>query len=32
MGQVMAAIKPEAAGRADMAAVSKRIREILAAV
>ena len=31
MGQVMAAIKPEAAGRADMAAVSKRIREILSA-
>jgi hypothetical protein len=31
MGQVMAVIKPEAAGRADMAAVSKRIREILSA-
>jgi uncharacterized protein YqeY len=31
MGRVMAAIKPEAAGRADMAAVSKRIREILPA-
>lgn len=31
MGQVMATIKPEAAGRADMAAVSKRIREILSA-
>jgi hypothetical protein len=31
MGQVMAAIKPEATGRADMAAVSKRIREILSA-
>lgn len=31
MGQVMAAIKPEAAGRADMAAVSKRIRDILSA-
>jgi hypothetical protein len=31
MGRVMAAIKPEAAGRADMAAVSSRIREILSA-
>jgi hypothetical protein len=31
MGRVMAAIKPEAAGRADMAAVSARIREILSA-
>jgi uncharacterized protein YqeY len=31
MGLVMAAIKPEAAGRSDMAAVSKRIREILSA-
>jgi hypothetical protein len=31
MGRVMAAIKPEAAGRADMAAVSSRLREILSA-
>lgn len=31
MGRVMAAIKPEAAGRADMATVSGRIREILSA-
>jgi len=31
MGQVMAIIKPEAAGRTDMAAVSKRVREILSA-
>jgi uncharacterized protein YqeY len=31
MGKVMAAIKAEAAGRADMAAVSARVREILTA-
>lgn len=31
MGRVMATIKPEAAGRADMAAVSSRIRDILSA-
>jgi hypothetical protein len=31
MGRVMAAIKPEAAGRADMAAISSRIRGILSA-
>ena len=30
MGRVMAAIRAEAAGRCDMAAVSKRVRELLA--
>jgi uncharacterized protein YqeY len=30
MGQVMAAIRSEAAGRVDMAAVSARVRELLA--